>query len=289
MKRIKELCSEQLAKLDSDAVERILSGREESVSLSAMQQVTPHRTPVAPPDDTQTGSTPSGSSLHKTEFSDVSDQEQLSEKASTELEAAALSGRVGSGGERLAWAAMREAEERGEFDNSLEKTGYCVEGTTCSGGSCDVRSEEDGLDINTAIEDTIDMELAGELPKSHRSHLSQKQAPPASKALHPTQDIQPRKKKKKRKGESHRAAHSSSSSELVIRPTLESKLRQKLLSRVQQEGACRTSKETEMVTSNLPAPAAKPIVDSTDSHGLELQMKEKALKALLTKSLRKPG
>ena len=293
MKRIKELCAEQLAKLDSDAVMRILSGHEESVTLGTMLQATSGSTPVAPLDDNNTGSAPSSSTLHNTEFSDVSDQEQVTENTSTELDqAAVLSGREGSGGDRLTWAVVEQTEDKG--NKSLEKTTQCVEldDPTCSGGGCDVRSDEDDLDINTAIEDTIDMELAGESPKNHNSNLSCKEAPSASKALHPTQDTKRRKKKHKGARESHRAPHSTSSrsSELVYHPTLESKLRQKLLARVQQESACRTSrKTTKSLPSNLPPPAAEPTVDSTDSRGLELQMKEKALKALLTKSFRKPG
>ena len=283
MKRIRELCGEQLAKLDDNAVVRILSGHEESMPPTTVQQHASHRTPVAPLGDIQIDPIPCSSSLHKTEFSDVSDQEQQPENSSTKIKlAATLSDGVGSGSEREAWTDVKEEGDGGKTTKSMKKAGQWTIEDTPSGGCCDV-GDEDGLDINTAITDMIDMELAGEVS----SHESQKRrAPPVSKTLQPAQKIQ-QHKKKKHKGESHTVSHSNSSSDPTRCSTLESKLRRKLLTRVQHQDACSVSDETgkQVGTPTSDTPSA----DSTVAgrHELELCMKEKALKSLLTKSLRK--
>lgn len=285
MKRIKELCGEQLAKLDDNAVVRILSGHEESMPPTTVQQPAPHRTPVAPLGGIQISSISCSSSLHKTEFSDVSDQEQQPENSSAKLKvAAALSDEVGSGSERQAWTDVREEGDGGETTKSMKKAAQWTIEDPPGGGCCDVGSDEDGLDINTAITDIIDMELAGEVP----SHESRKQAPPVSKTLQPAQKIQ-QHKKKKHKTESHTVSHSTSS-DLTCSSSLESKLRRKLLTRVQHQDACNVSDETGKQAGTPTSDMAIPAADSTvapGSHELELCMKEKALKSLLTKSLRK--
>lgn len=291
MKRIKELCGEQLARLDNDSVISILSGQEDSMPPTACPVQQPpslHGTP--PVDDRQDASTPFSSSLLQAEFSDVSDQEQQLESSSTDCKvAAASSDRVRRGGERCVWTDAREEGDKGDGESTKSKEAtsqWMTEDPSPRGEDCAVESDEDGLDISTAITDTIDMELAGDVPK----HEPDKQLPQVSKtsqSVHKTQQH----KLKKHKSRSRAVTHSTSISKQTDCSTLENKLRKKLLSRVHRQAACRVSdeanKEVETPTLSVATPVAESSATGVDSRELELRMKEKVLKSVLTKSLRK--
>ena len=293
MKRIKELCGVQLAKLDNGTVVRVLSGQEESMPSTTEQPPAHHRTPVAPLGDSHISSASINSSLQEVEFSDVSDQEQQTERSSSDLKVAApaSSDRVEKSRERTAWPDAREEEgDGGESTNKKDTAVQLMkEHPAPCGGFYDARSDEDGLaiDITTAITDSIDIELAGEAPKNE----PQKQSPPVSRMLQPAHKAHQRRWKK-RKHESHTVTQSTSSSEQTDCSTLENKLRKTLLSRVQQQGACSVSDKVgkEAETSKMPmasTPPAASVVALDSQRELELHMKEKALRSLLTKSLSK--
>ena len=293
MKRIKELCGVQLAKLDNGTVVRVLSGQEESMPSTTEQPPAHHRTPVAPLGDSHINSASINSSLQEVEFSDVSDQEQQTERSSSDLKVAtpASSDRVAKSRERTAWPDAREEEgDGGESTNKKDTAVQLMkEHPAPCGGFYDARSDEDGLaiDITTAITDSIDIELAGEAPKNE----PQKRSPPVSRVLQPAHKAHQHRWKKRKHG-SHTVTQSTSSSEQTDCSTLENKLRKTLLSRVQQQGACSVSDkvgkeaETSKMTMASTPPAAS-VVALNSQRELELRMKEKALRSLLTKSLTK--
>ena len=293
MKRIKELCGVQLAKLDNGTVVQVLSGQEESMPSTTEQPPAHHRTPVAPLGDSHISSASINSSLQEVEFSDVSDQEQQTERSSSDLKVAApaSSDRVAKSRERTAWPDAREEEGGGGESTSNKETAVQLmkEHPAPCGGFCDARSDEDGLaiDITTAITDSIDIELAGEAPKNE----PHKQSPPVSRMLQPAHKAHQHRWKKRKHG-SHTVTQSTSSSEQTDCSTLENKLRKTLLSRVQQQGACSVSDkvgkeaETSKMTMASTPPAAS-VVALNSQRELELHMKEKALRSLLTKSLTK--
>lgn len=294
MKRIKELCGVQLAKLNNDTVVRVLSGQEESMPSTTEQPPAHHRTPVAPLGDSHISSASINSSLQEVEFSDVSDQEQQTERSSSDLKVAAApasSDRVAKSRERTAWPDAREEERDGGESTNKKETAVQLmkEHPAPCGGFYDVRSDEDGLaiDITTAITDSIDIELAGEPPKNE----PHKQSPPVSRMLQPAHKAHQHRWKKRKHG-SHSVTQSTSSSEQTDCSTLENKLRKTLLSRVQQQGVCSVSDKVgkEAETSKMPmasTPPAASVVALDSQRELELRMKEKALRSLLTKSLRK--
>lgn len=292
MKRIKELCGGQLAKLDNDTVVRLLSGQEENMPSTTEQPIARHGTPVAPLGDSRTSSASINSSLHEVEFSDVSDQEKQPESSTSNLKAAAASAdRVGKSRERTVRPDARGREGDGGESTKNKETAVQLmkEHPAPCGVFYDVRSD-DGLDIDisTAITDSIDMELAGEVTK----HEPQKQSPPVSRTLQPAHNAH-QHRWKKRKHESRTVTQSTSSSEQTDCSILENKLRKTLLSRVQQQGACSVSdevgKEAETSKTSMAStpPPAGSAVALDSQRELELRMKEKALRSLLTKSLRK--